>query len=493
MKNPAISLHSSEINGHFDPISLSIVESLDHSAWKKKLHFLFNQDNFGLNASVQELREVREISREISESEFIAELTSIHEQRHFKDYASSELGILLTFVFQLRVDVINSYICTNNEVLLSYFPIYNTIIDSFYGSNYTQQNAVDALNLFYRHEFSDIDYDIFKTETPEAPCSPSPLFRFQNILEASAILSEISLILGRLDDDNPAKAIKLLRLEARDAELYFGLISHIFTEVPCFSAISILIRYCLDSRVPILGSPLNKPIYWHDFHPGYRLLNFTKALKEILIAEGWDLAFLAKQGFKGEYYIRSQETFLNFTHYAGKRLGKLDMWDNDQVVRYEMNSETLLCKLSERAQQKARLNFGQWGIILDHLYESHSLYKKSRSENALRFYTDSIVAISELEIAEVNNWPPDVHAYALFTVVDGNVGSVQKTLDWIEAFFRMVQIEVTEMVMDGISAQDIFDQVTKRYKVVASPILQDMYINTLKSIIAEYHSSYSQY
>ena len=57
----------------------------------------------------------------------------------------------------------------------------------------------------------------------------------------------------------------------------------------------------------------------------------------------------------------------------------------------------------------------------------------------------------------------------------------------------MVQIEVTEMVMDGISAQDIFDQVTKRYKVVASPILQDMYINTLKSIIAEYHSSYSQY
>ena len=169
------------------------------------------------------------------------------------------------------------------------------------------------------------------------------------------------------------------------------------------------------------------------------------------------------------------------------------MWDNDQVVRYEMNSETLLCKLSERAQQKARLNFGQWGIIIDHLYESHSLYKKSRSENALRFYTDSIVAISELEIAEVNNWPPDVHAYALFTVVDGNVGSVQKTLDWIEAFFRMVQIEVTEMVMDGISAQDIFDQVTKRYKVVASPILQDMYINTLKSIIAEYHSSYSQY
>jgi hypothetical protein len=204
MKNPAISLRSSAIDGHFDPKSLSILENLEHGAWKKKIHSLFNQDDFGLNASVQRFREVREISRERSDSEFIAELTNRHEQRHFKDYASSELGILLTFIFQLRADVIHSYICTSNEVLLSYFPIYNTIIDSFYGSNYTQQNAVDALNLFYRHEFSDIDYNIFKTETPEAPCSPSPLFRFQNILEASAILSEISLILGRLDDDNPA-------------------------------------------------------------------------------------------------------------------------------------------------------------------------------------------------------------------------------------------------------------------------------------------------
>ena len=488
MKNPAISLRTSDINGHFDPKSLSIAETLESSAWKNKIYSLFGQDDFGLNDSVQSLREARKISQEISDSEFIADLTNRHEQRHFKDYVSSELGILLTFVFQLRADVIHSYICTKKEVLLSYFPIYNTIIDSLYGSNCNQQDAVDALNLFYRHEFSGIDYDIFKTETPEAPCSPSPLFRFQNILEASAILSEISLIQGRLDDDNAAEAIKLLRLEARDADLYFGLISLIFTEIPCTSAISILIRYSLDSRVPILGSPLCKPINWHDFHPGYRLLNFTKALKEILIAEGWDLAFHAKQGFKGEYYIRFQQTILNFTHYAGKRLGKLDMWDNDQVARYDMNSETLLCKLTEKAQQNVRLNIDQWGIILDHLYESHNTFKKARSENALRFYTDAIVAASDLEIAEVNNWPPDVHAYALFTVVDGYVGSVQKTLDWVNAFFRMVQIEVDEMVMDGISAQDIYDQVVTRYKVVASPILQDMYTNTLKEIISQYHS-----
>jgi hypothetical protein len=488
MKNPAIPLGTPDINGHFDPKSLSITENVEHSAWQNRIFSIFNQDGFGLNSSVLRLSELRKLAQDISDAEFIAELTNRHEQRHFIDYVSSELGILLTFIFQLRADVVHSYICTKNEVLLSYFPIYNTIIDSLYGCECTQREAVDALNSFYCHEFSGINYAIFKTYTPEAPCSPGTFFRFQNIMEASAILSEIALILARIDDDDAMKALKLLRPEARDTELYFGLISLLYTEIPCYSAISFLIRYCLDSRVPIIGSPLNKSIYWHDFHPGYRLLNYTKALKEILIAEGWDLPLLAKQNVRGEYYIRLQQKLLDYIHYAGERLGKLDMWDNDQVARYEMNSEALLSKLSERAQKKARLNFDQWGIILDHLYASHDIYKRARSENALRFYTDAIVALSDHEIAEVNNWPPYVHAFALFTIVDGSVGSVQRTLDWVRAFLRMVQIEVDEMVMNGIPAQDIYEQLITKYKMVGPPFVQDAYTSALKKIIAKHYS-----
>jgi hypothetical protein len=486
MKNPEISLRTSDINGHFDPVSLSIAETANPIAWSNTIRSAFEQDEYGLQQGVQSLTQQREVSRGISEAEFIAELTSKHEQRHFKDYTSSELGLLVTLIHQLRADVVHSYICTKNEVLLSYFPIYNTILDSLYGCDCTQQEAVDALNLFYRHEFSGVDYDMFITHDPEAPCSPNPYFRFQNILEASAILSEIALILARCDDDDGDKAQMLLRLEARDADLYFGLISVLFDEIPSYSAITILIRYCLDSRVPIIGSPLKQPINWTDFHPGHRLLRFTMALKEILIAEGLELESLAKLGVRGEYHIRLQKMFLRYIHYAGKHLGKLAMWDDNQVADYEMNTETLLCSMTERAQKKARLNLGQWGIIMDHLYASHNTYKRARMDNSLRFYSDSIFAASSAEIAEINSWTPPVHAYALFTVTDGNVGSVQKSLHWVNAFLRMIQVEVDEMIMDGISKQDIFAQITTRYRVLASPSLHDNYMTALIKILSQY-------
>jgi hypothetical protein len=477
---------SSQINGHFDPFSLSIGETTSNSGWRNRVRQIFDQEKLGLMVSYAKLEKTRQLADGISDKDLLSELTSRHEQRHFKDYASSEIGLLITFILQLRADVISSYIHTNHEPLLSYFPIYNTIIESFYGPDRTQQEAVDALNSFYTHELSISDHRIFKTDTPDAPSSPHPYFRFQNIIEASAVLSEISLILGLCGNNQAARVLSLLRFDAREADIYFGLIVTLYAEIPSYSAISMLIRYCLDSRVPILGSPFQGCIDWHDFHPGYRLLNFTRSLKEILKAEGLDFASLEKQDFEVEYSMKLQQIFLHYTHYAGKHLGKLDMWDNDSIANYEMNGELLLCKLSERAQEKARMNFDQWDIIMDHLYESHNTYKNARKNNALLFYTDSIVSQEVECIKIINSSQQSAHSYALFTIIDGEVGSIQKNPSWVKAFFRLVEYEITELIMDGMSKQSIYNQIILKYKVLVSTRLHDEYINRLKKIIYSY-------
>jgi hypothetical protein len=480
------SLREPIINGHFDPFSLSISETIEDISWRERIDSLSIP---GVNA-MSSLSKIRKLSSQLSDRDLIAELISTHEQRHYKDYASSELGLLFTFVHQLRLDVMNSYIASKNAALLTYFPVYNTIINSFYTSNYTQQQAVDALNLFFSKEFSNVAEGLFKTTDPDAPCSPHSYFCFQNILEASAILGEISIINNRCGDD-PQRAAKLLRPEDRDGDLYFGLISYLFKEVPCYSAISMLIRYSLDSRVPIIGSPLVRSIYWHDLHPGYRLVNFTRSLKEMLLFHKLDMDFLENLDLTAEQNIKLQRIFLNFTHHAGKKLGKLAMWDDKEVAAFEPNASSLINSLTERSQQLVRLNFPRWRIIMEHIYESHNRFKKDRQLNALLFYTTSIFGLSEAEVTEMRNFKLPEHSFVLFSIFDGKVTSIHKNKKWLPAFARLIERDIAEMLLDEVAKNNIVDSILKMYPVLVTPEFDDQYrtwVNRIASqIFADLH------
>ena len=419
-----------EVNGHFDPMSLSISESIEDRTWRKRTGIL---SGFGIGSKIFDEW------KSTNNRDILASLTSSHEQEHFKRYSSSEIGLLLTFVYQLKSNVLYAYIKTKNERMLYANSLYDTILNSFYTCKHTQQEAVDALNEFYA-KFSGINEKIFTTKNPTSPSSPHSIFGFNHILEASAVLDEIAMLSCTFGKDNE-RHIDLLRHDARDQDLYFDLINYLIQELNYYPAVSMVVRYSLDSRVPIIGSPLKGTIDWEDFHPGCRLVCFFRALKDILESNGlMDLKF---KNDKHEYWVKIQEQFFHYTHYAGKEGGKLTMWDDKDVVNYDIDTDILINSMTEKGKNFVSLNLDKWKPIMDHLYDSYKIFRNTRVENPLLFYTSVLIGLKDDDLDKVNQVMAS-HAYALFSIFNGSIESYHSFLekDVYSAIWRLMEYKV---------------------------------------------------
>ncbi len=460
---------------HFDPITLSISESIEDRSWRQRtgIHRGYEAGSKGLD----ELKNMKD-------SDILASLTSSHEQEHFKRYSSSEVGLLLTFIYQLKSNILYGYIKTKDKELLKTHTLYETIINSFYTCKHTQQEAVDALNTFYTN-FSGIKEEIFTTKNPTEPSSPHSIFGFVNILEASAVLAEIALLSCTFNKNDEEKINLLLREEQRDSDLYFGLINYLIEELYYYPAVSMVVRYSLDSRVPIIGSPLKGTIDWQDFHPGCRLVGFFRSLKGIL--ESKKLMKLEFIDNKHEYWIKLQEQFFKLTHYAGKECGKLTMWDNNEVVNYNVNTDVLINSMTEKGKNFTSFRIDKWKPIMDHLYDSFNIYKKSRIENPLLFYTSVLIGHKNNDLDNVKNVIV-CDAYALFSIFNGSFESYHSFIDKnvCSAIWMLIENKIIKLFFEGKSKDYAKYSISENYRMgIPDSKLQKKFLETIDLIVSD--------
>jgi len=439
-----------DINGHFNPFSLSISETIvDKVSWRQRIEIAKKS---GLNTNLSDL----------DDRDILAHFTSVHEQNHFWRYTSSELGLLITFLLQLYCNQKYSYIklpTSNNKKTLQ---LYKTIIDSIYFGNTTQKEAVDSLNLFYK-KFSGIARPVFKTDNPNAPTIPYNNLGFNFILEASAVLTELTQLDVATPKLNDKRIYVLLRKEFRNKALYFDLINWLESKLFYYPVINAAITYSLDIRVPILGSPLmSTPIDWEDFHPGYRLLFFTKELSNLLKIEG----FTALSDFDKIWPYTSifQAKILEDSYQIGKNIGCYQMWDDENMGRYKPNTDMIIGAMTDVGKNFVLPNLSLWKPIMDHLYFSFNINSENRKKNPLTFYSTHLIG-SESDIKQLVRDKAEP-AYALFSTFNGYVESYY---DFIEKKIDVViRREIFNSVLNGylnsVSKTDTYKFISRNFR-----------------------------
>ncbi|HAA20319.1 MAG TPA: hypothetical protein DCR93_10485 [Cytophagales bacterium] len=413
---------------HFDPFCLSIYESAnDAQEWRKRIENIKHKINIK--------------SDEVSLQDLQSQLTSIHEQDHFLRYSSSEIGLLLTFISQLNCQLRFQYLKHEQDFSSRGLSLYKILLESLYGnSDITQEEAVWAFNVFFK-KFSHANKEIFFTKNPKAKATPEPFFGLNNILEASAVLTEMSF-LETLDPElRNNNYNQFLHLNNRDKDLYFGIIAYMHPMVFYTSAMNSIVLFSLDVRVPFFGSPFIEPIDWEDFHPGYRLIFFTKSLAHHFSSVGYKDDWSRDPSIVYNYDF--QKRIIDKLKYLGDEVGLYKMWDSPELKSYPISTLQFVNRLNSKGRQLVEPSLSLWKPVFDHLFDSFQKMKDMKEKyhvayftNHARFHSENIAAIPNLEL---DNYP-----YALFSNFNGKIDSyydfVDKKLDIVldRYFFNLV-------------------------------------------------------
>lgn len=490
-------MHSkSIINGHFDPLTISIYETAPDESWRGHMDAL--------------LQHRKKAGKIIEDWKTYADLTNKHEHDHFIRHTSSEYGVLYTLILILKHSAKSNYILGSHEyikhpekresrkaiqVLLS--NICFLLFENAVGIK--QKDAVYTLNELYRICFG-ID-NLFVTRLPEAPACPFENFGYQNILETSAIINEFSAasILG-LTDSN---LNEFLRVKERDNELYFSLFNILRNQINNMPACKMLCHYALDIRVPLFVSEINGQIHWEQIHPGWRLYNFIAYLKKDLSSKGF-IDLLSK--YKSlEFHAHMQATIFYSLESLSNSVFNQNTFYACSVKNSPINESIFLERLLPSYRDYLMTIMKEYGGVIEHLFFSHNAFRQECASYPLNFHSKAFAEIDgELQFDNSNKLPENIFneelaksnllskSSALYTVQGGKIGSVHWKNN-IEGVSQAINLKLKNIVINCLfnksSKEEAMRQILEYGRFELNDI-QHVHINNAKIIIEKYYSSY---
>lgn len=402
----------SHIQGHFDPMVLATFQSHGKTGGR-------GLDKFDVHhVQIGEGRQEEAVDVEAA----LVHLTGRHEQDHFARHASSELGLFLSLLLQLRSHAHLTASKARDEVnrrLAGEISFVTTKLAKllFWGESTKEKNAVRLVNtVMSLFEGSEV----LVAEEPDREACPNGL-GYIHFLEASAVLNEYgiceALQVPREQWDD------LLRTDARDEQLYFH-IAHESLRV-CRGVIPLaimLVRKALDSRIPVLGSPQQDPIAWHLFAPEARWIQMSSQLEHAMRSAS------VEQIMKlGKDYLRLEDT-------QQMMLGAMEAFDaefgwhgrSEPVLRHEVSVDAWRTRFSASGAKVLEALLRNTEPILEHLCESFRTFRKCREEDPVASYSNFFLVAGDSGAepgAAVSDRRVNLAAYPLFTVRDRRINS----------------------------------------------------------------------
>lgn len=443
---PTIQLFdSSRSNGHFSPLSLSIVEEASaDAAWRPA----FSNRGKGIRDPEVE-GAVAEYASTMEIDSILQSLTSLHEHNHFATHTGSAYGLLITYVHLLRHCLLVSmarveHTVGGREILALYDQVLLSLL--VYTPEWTQAKAVSALNSFFG-KFTG-GRPVLKADNAAAPACLDPRFAYVNLLESTALLVETQYAASYAPGIDTAQ---ILRMHDRDHLVYFSLLDALRAQVGLDAPAQLAIKLSLAGPVPVFGmgvDDLSEPIGWEAFHPGYRLAHMVAGAGQTLSA--------AKSQIEATMGVEAANT-------AATRVEILDAYletfNATSIMRYcsrfnaregPLSLDLLDAAMSERGKSMLEtIGFPVARPVLNHAIDA---FNETRRIAARSF---PLAHMSQLSAA---GDPAERFAaaadrtffYALFSVFDGEVRSVYFDTN-PDAVVCAVRIAIQSELLDQLS------------------------------------------
>lgn len=435
-----------DINGLFQPMTLSIVETAQSDSWRKTIRN-------------KKLRS--EKPREIN-SDLFSELVSIHEHDHFLRHCSSGLGMLLTIILNLQHYANYSLYFTDkhhiDQTMSHIRDLEYTMHCMAISNDISQESAVKQLNDFYTRHF-EVN-DAFVTRQPKLPANAETWLTYSSILEASAVFSELGITTQ--EGYNLADLLKVIRAKDRNYKLYFQLVQYLMSELRFIPACKLVCMYALDVPVPGLTTDFDKKIFWDEFNPSYRILNFTNFLKERLEEVG----FLKPSNVK--YYI-DHEFIAQYQMFIFESLERIS-YGVGQKSFYTRGLEGQRINMQSFIDQQSQIFkthfthsiLPKHGGVISHLFNSYNSLIQECANLPLNYYCHNFSATADDRFQietlpyidkryfseEVAKGKYDSSTYALFSILKGEYTSVylNKHFEWM--YETILNGRIRRMVME---------------------------------------------
>lgn len=439
------------INGHFDPMVLATIRS--HSKADERTLEIFDRHHLLVGEGQEELKGV-------DLEAALVHMTSRHEQDHFARHASSELGLLVSLVLQLRSHARLTRAKAGDEKQRQIaedieFATTELARVIFLGERATEGNAVRLVNTVM---------SLFDRPAPLATRTPKRVacangFGYLHFLEASAVLNEYGI----------CEALKvpraqwndLLRTGARDEQLYFYIAQESLRVCRGVVPLAImLVRKALDARVPVLGSPAQEPIDWSLFNPESRWLQMSRELEPALHSARFDE--LVKMGPE---YLRTEDTMRMM-------LGAMEAFDehfgwhgrSEPVLGHPVSLDAWRKRLSPSGAQALEMLFANTGSVLEHLCDSFREYRKLRVADPVASYSNFFLvagdpAAGDAALADPPDRRVNLAAYPLFTVSDGHISSpyLKDKLEAVWTAIRCYVVSQCQAAEERLVPQESFE------------------------------------
>jgi len=452
----------------FDPLTLSIYESEDRTSWRERMEKQEEKISFGSHYSGDF-------------NDFIAHSVSVHENDHFVIHTGSEMGLLTTILCQIRYaarlglwfDKLRTNTINEEQVrLISRLDLLFRLLFS-YVPDIDQESAVFLLNEFYKEHFG-VQSPVFVTNNPKHPASPDKMLTYHNLLEASAIFTQMTQAdYYKVDGKMFANYLKYI-LEI-DPDTYAYLPSASLNEVNRYLPAAIMaVRMSIDSRVPVIGSPFIEPIDWEDLHPGYRFQKTLGAAKVVIEHHGLSLDLFLGKPPEFMYRLELLNTIYLDIRRTIQANYKLRFWDDSQIMDYRPDLNSLERSMTEPARKSTDSLFqGTPSVVLLHMFDAFSNNKQALQESPVTHlcgfgfqpYDSSSPEVSQemKKLQQRRKWQKHFATFSIFNKqVDSVYLETNPTL-FLNAFNLFLRSMALSMLLNGNHPETIVKHINKNY------------------------------